>query len=218
MKNKVAIIDFELSNLYSVQHACNYVGLDAIITSNKEEIFYADATILPGVGAFGDAMGNLIRLDIVDTIREFVASGKQFMGICLGFQLLFTESEEFGVHKGLGLVEGKVKKFPNVNNKGELVRVPQIGWNRIINRSINGGWEKSLLKNINNKEYMYFVHSFYVEPKNAKVVLTNTEYMGISYCSSICVENIFATQFHPEKSGMEGIKVYEEFAKKINEY
>ncbi|MGA9406683.1 MAG: imidazole glycerol phosphate synthase subunit HisH, partial [Bacteroidota bacterium] len=136
MKNKVAIIDFELSNLYSVQHACNYVGLDAIITSNKEEIFYADATILPGVGAFGDAMGNLIRLDIVDTIREFVASGKQFMGICLGFQLLFTESEEFGVHKGLGLVEGKVKKFPNVNNKGELVRVPQLGGNRIINRSI----------------------------------------------------------------------------------
>jgi glutamine amidotransferase len=161
MKNKVAIIDFELSNLYSVQHACNHVGLDAVITSNISEILNKDAIILPGVGAFGDAMANLIKLNLVDTIKEFVASGKPFMGICLGFQLLFSESEEFGIYKGLGLVDGKVKKFPNINYKGELIRVPQIGWNRIINNSINGSWENSLLKDIPDKEYMYFVHSLY---------------------------------------------------------
>ena len=218
MKNKVAIIDFELSNLYSVQHACNHVGLDAVITSNIKEIRNKDAIILPGVGAFGDSMENLIKLELIDTIKEFVKCGKQFMGICLGFQLLFSESEEFGIYRGLDLVQGKVKKFPNINSKGELVRVPQIGWNRIINSGINGSWENSLLKNILDNEYMYFVHSFYAEPKDEKVTLTKTNYMGIDYCSSICVENIFASQFHPEKSGIEGIKIYEEFAKKIKEY
>ena len=218
MKNKVAIIDFELGNLYSVQQACKHVGLDAVISSNIEEIRNKDAIILPGVGAFGDAMENLIKLNLIDIIKEFVVSGKQFMGICLGFQLLFSESEEFGIFKGLGLVEGKVKKFPKINQNGELIRVPQIGWNRIISNSINGNWENSLLKKINSNEYMYFVHSFYVEPKDEKVILTKTNYMGIEYCSSICVENIFASQFHPEKSGTEGIKVYEEFAKKIKEY
>lgn len=217
MKNKVSIIDFGLGNLYSVQQACNRVGLVAKITSDKEEILNSDAAILPGVGAFGEAMENLIKLNLVDTIKEFIDTGKQFFGICLGFQLLFSESEEFGTFKGLNLIEGQIKKFPKQNYQGEIIRVPQIGWNRILNAYNNGNWENSLLKGINNQEYMYFVHSYYVQPKNEDVILTRTSYMGISYCSSIFVKNIFASQFHPEKSGMDGIKIYKEFANKIME-
>jgi len=215
MKYKVAIIDFELSNLFSVQHACNYVGLNAIITSQKEEILKKDALILPGVGSFGDAMENLIRLDLVDTIKSFIATGKQFLGICLGFQLLFTESEEFGTFQGLNLIDGIVRKFPNINSNGELIRVPQIGWNYIVDSSNGDKWEKSLLKNIKNNAYMYFVHSFYAMPANEKMILTKTNYKGIEYCSSVCFDNVFASQFHPEKSGVEGIKIYQEFANKI---
>jgi len=215
MKYKVAIIDFELSNLFSVQHACNYVGLNAIITSQKEEILKKDALILPGVGSFGDAMENLIRLDLVDTIKSFIATGKQFLGICLGFQLLFTESEEFGTFQGLNLIDGIVRKFPNINSNGELIRVPQIGWNYIVDSSNGDKWEKSLLKNIKNNAYMYFVHSFYAMPANEKMILTKTNYEGIEYCSSVCFDNVFASQFHPEKSGVEGIKIYQEFANKI---
>lgn len=210
----VAIIDYKLGNLYSVLNACKKVGLTAEITSDKALIQSARAAILPGVGAFGDAMQNLHDLDLASPIKDFVASGKPVMGVCLGLQLLFDESEEFGSSKGLGIVPGFIRKFPNIS-EGIKLRVPQISWNTIS--KVSGElWERSPLSNIKEGEFMYFVHSYYVVPNNKEVVLSNTIYENISYCSSILSDNIFATQFHPEKSAGEGIKIYENWAFKIN--
>ncbi len=211
---KVAIIDYEAGNLYSVQHACSFVGLDSEITADNKKILASDGALLPGVGAFGEAMENLKKKGLVETIYEFVASGKPFMGVCLGLQLLFSQSEEFGLHKGLDLIRGKVQRFPNRNSKGEEVKVPQIGWNRIYIKD-KKSWEGSPLKGISDGEFMYFVHSFYAEPKGEKDILTLTDYEGIEYCSSVKKDNIFATQFHPEKSAQEGIKIYRNWAKEV---
>lgn len=214
-KPKVAIVDYRLSNLFSVQQACNRVGLDTKITSDKAYVNKADAVILPGVGAFGDAMENLDKLDLIDTIRRHIGLGKPFMGVCLGMQLLFDESEEFGYHKGLGVLPGKVRKFKPINT--EKIRVPQIGWNQIYYPPKNScRWKKTPLENINHYEFVYFVHSYYVVPKDKKVILSLTNYSGVEYCSSLCSQNVFAVQFHPEKSGKMGIRIYKTWAKQIN--
>lgn len=216
MKPKVAIIDYQMSNLFSVEHACSFVDLDAKITFDKKEIANADAAILPGVGAFGDAMKNLERLDLLSTIHEFIASGKPFMGVCLGLQLLFSESEEFGTHTGLGIIPGKVVKFPNQTQTGQRLKVPQIGWNTIhapVERT--SAWEDSPLRTLRDGEFMYFVHSFYVQPEKKEHILSLTTYEDLEYCSSIMKENVFATQFHPEKSGPEGINIYRNWKLRI---
>jgi imidazole glycerol-phosphate synthase subunit HisH len=212
---KVVIIDYQLSNLFSVKHACEYVGLNALISSNPKDIINADAAILPGVGAFGDAMKNLENLGLTVPIHEFIKSGRQFLGICLGLQLLFSESYEFGNHKGLGIFKGKVVKFPTKNPENEKIRVPQIGWNQVYKSKQNSNWEKSPLKIINNFEFMYFVHSYFIIPENLEDILSMTNYGNIEYCSSVLRENVFAVQFHPEKSGKEGIKIYKEWKENI---
>lgn len=200
---KVAIIDYQLSNLFSVKHAFDYLSIDSEITSDKSVISKCDAAILPGVGAFGDAMNNLKQLDLINLIKDFVLRGKPFMGVCLGMQLLFSQSEEFGIHKGLSLVKGKVKKF---SGKKNVIKVPQIGWNQIF--QVKQSWDNSPLKETKNNEFMYFVHSYYVLPEDQNVVLSDTIYEDIRYCSGLLSENLFAAQFHPEKSGPEGIKIY----------
>ena len=216
MKNSktIVIIDYDAGNLFSVQHACRHVGLEPEISSDKTKILNAAGVILPGVGAYGAAMENLKRLGLVDVIKDYIATGSPFMGICLGMQLLFSESEEFGLHQGLDIIPGKVLRFPRQNKKGELIRVPQIGWNE-ISPNDQKVWEKSYLKNIKSDEYMYFVHSYYCLPENKKDILSYTDYEGFKYCSSVLRGNIFASQFHPEKSGKEGIKIYQEFAKSV---
>jgi len=211
---KVIIIDYKLSNLYSVENACRFTGINALISSEKEDIQQADALILPGVGAFSDAMDNLHKLDLVNPIRDAVAAGKPFLGICLGLQLLFTESEEFGNHKGLNFIEGTVKKFPDYLNSKKM-KIPQIGWNTIYRKDTTQTWEKTALENINNEEFMYFVHSFYVQPVQNQDIICYTNYSGHEFCSAVKKNNIFATQFHPEKSSKEGIKIYENW-KTIN--
>lgn len=203
---KVAIIDYQLSNLFSVKHAFDYLKVDSEITSDKSVISTSDAAILPGVGAFGDAMNNLKKFDLIDTIKEFIASNKPFMGVCLGMQLLFSESEEFGNHQGLNITEGKVIKFAS---KDQEIKVPQIGWNQILKTSKT--WDNSPLKNIKNGEFMYFVHSYYVVPQDRSIILSETTYEGIRYCSILLKDNIFAAQFHPEKSGPAGIKIYRDW-------
>lgn len=203
---KVAIIDYQLSNLFSVKHAFDYLKVDSEITADKSVISTSDAAILPGVGAFGDAMNNLKRFDLIDTIKEFIVSNKPFMGVCLGMQLLFSESEEFGNHQGLNITEGKVIKFAS---KDQEIKVPQIGWNQIL--KLDKTWDNSPLKNINNGEFMYFVHSYYVVPQDRSIILSETTYEGIRYCSGLLKDNIFATQFHPEKSGPAGIKIYRDW-------
>ena len=219
-KNNVAIIDFMLGNLFSVKNACEFVGLNPTITSDKDEILNSDAAILPGVGAFGDAMNNLNQLDLIPTIKQFVATGKPFMGICLGFQLLFSESEEFGSFSGLDIIEGKVKKFHNINDDGVKIPVPQIGWNHIHRSKYfdDNKWDKSPLYNIPDKEFMYFVHSYYVIPKDKNIILTTTNYEGLEYCSSVFIDNIFACQFHPEKSAKAGIQIYKNWSNMVKRY
>jgi glutamine amidotransferase len=212
----VAIVDYDAGNLFSVEHACKSVGVAPIIISRPEDLRQADALILPGVGAFGAAMKNLRKLDLVQPLKEFVASGKPFMGICLGMQLLFTRSEEFGEHEGLNLIDGDVVRFPTVNQQGQTNKIPQIGWNQITSPSNSGkSWRDTPLEQIANGEFMYFIHSFCAKPRNSESVLAVTEYGGQTYCSVVMKENIFATQFHPEKSAAEGIKIYQYWANKI---
>lgn len=210
-QKKIIIIDYKLGNLFSVNQALTNIGLDVRITSNGGDIESADAIVLPGVGAFSDAMKNLHELDLVNQILKYVESGKPFLGICLGLQLLFSESEEFGITKGIGLVKGRVKRFNNTNRYGETRKVPQIAWNQIS--KINGNsWSNTPLNDTKEEEFMYFVHSFYVEPEES-VGLSQTNYDGQVYVSSIQKNNLFACQFHPEKSAQEGLRIYDNWAR-----
>src|SRR3972149_2543005 len=210
-QKKILIIDYKLGNLFSVNQALTNIGLNVRITSNANEIKSADAIVLPGVGAFSHAMNNLRGLNLINPIKRSIDSGKPFLGICLGLQLLFSESEEFGLTKGIGLAKGTVKRFNNNNRDGDTRKVPQIGWNRI--HKINGiSWKNTPLCDIKEGEFMYFVHSFFVEPEEP-VGLSQTNYNGQNYVSSIQKDNLFACQFHPEKSAQEGLKIYNTWAK-----
>ncbi len=210
----VAIVDYGMGNLYSVKKVCDYVGLSAEITSDKRTVVEADGIILPGVGAFGVAMETLGRHDLVEPMKESIFLGKPFLGICLGMQLLMSESEEFGNHEGLGIFNGNVIQFPHVNDAGERVKVPQVGWNTIA--CPRGSWSTSLLDGVPSGSYMYFVHSFRVVPAQDDIIATTSVYEGISYASGIAKENVIAFQFHPEKSGVKGIQIYKNFSRMVS--
>lgn len=214
MNVQVAIIDYGLGNLFSIDNACDRVGLKTIITSDVEVIRNADALILPGVGAFGDAMETLQEKSLTGAIYDFVKTGKPFLGICLGMQLMFSESEEFGSYKGLNLIPGRIVKFPEKNEKGEFIRVPQIQWNQIY-KNDHEVWEKSPLKGIQEGTYMHFVHSYYAIPVVKNTVLTYSEYEGVRYASAVVKDNLVGIQYHPEKSSDEGLKVYQNWANYI---
>ena len=212
----VAIVDYGLGNLFSVKQACEHMGMRGIITSSSKEIRAADAVILPGVGAFGDAVASLRRLKLIDVLSEVSESGKILVGICLGMQLLMTESFEFGWHQGLDLIQGQVVAFENpADDSGRSLKVPQVGWNRISAPGFEGetavsvgAWKGSPLEGLRRGEYMYFVHSFYTIPEDDAVRLSNSQYGNIQFCSSLLHHNIFACQFHPERSGAQGLQIY----------
>lgn len=204
---KVAIINFELGNLFSVRQACLTLGADAFFTNNYKEVLAADMVILPGVGAFGMAMENLKKFELDKVLKEVAATNKPLMGVCLGLQLLFESSEEFGHHEGLGLLKGSVKKFPTVSPEGKKLLIPQIAWNKVTAANMDL-WKKSPLRTIESGEYFYFVHSYFVQSEEQNAILSKTDYDGLNYCSSIMKDNIFAVQFHPEKSGQKGIEIY----------
>jgi glutamine amidotransferase len=206
---KVVIIDYQLGNLFSVKQACDTVGINAEVSSNREDILNADALILPGVGAFIEAMNNLKKFSLDTAIQNKVNGGTPIFGICLGQQLLFTESEEFGAGKGLDLISGIIKRFPETFEERK-VKVPHIAWNTIF--KLNQEWDNTALKDLNNNDFMYFIHSYYVKPKYDDCILTLTNYDGIEFCSAILRNNIFATQFHPEKSADKGISIYKNWA------
>lgn len=219
-KPNVAIVDYGVGNLFSVKHACNSVGIQAGITSHKQEILSADAVILPGVGAFGNAIESLRKLDLIHVLKDVATSSKPFVGICLGMHLLMDESEEFGSHQGLGIIKGSVIRFDNpVDVSEKRLKVPHVGWGRIHrNIDIRGNsWKSSMLEGLSDGEFMYFVHSFYVKPENSNIVLSNTQYGNIEFCSSLQSRNIFACQFHPERSGLQGLKIYSKLAFFIRE-
>ena len=213
MKKTIVIIDYNLGNLFSVKQACELVGFNTIITDVIEEVNTADAIILPGVGSFATAMNNLNKKNLIEPLIRFANSGKPFIGICLGMQLLFSESKEFGSTKGLNILKGSIKKFP-INNEGKKNIIPQIQWNKIKKLTKNKS-NFSLLENIDNNSYMYFVHSFYCEPKNTSNISATTYYGGIEYPCVVNDKNIIGIQFHPEKSGNMGLEVYKNLIKTI---
>jgi glutamine amidotransferase len=181
------------------------------VTFSKKDLINADAVILPGVGAFGNAMKSLRELDLIEPLREISESGKILFGICLGLQLLMTESYEFGIHKGLGIIEGTTVRFEQPkNSKGVRLKVPQVGWNRILKRvpENSDSWCDSPLKGIKHGEFMYFVHSYYIQPENDELTLSKSKYGNINFCSSVHSKNVFGCQFHPERSGPAGLNIY----------
>lgn len=213
MKKKVSIIDYGLGNLFSVKQACETVGLDALITASTEDILASDMLILPGVGAYGIAMENLEKAQLIPALKAFVATGKPFVGICLGMQLMLTESVEFGQYKGLNLIPGKTKKFEAKSIDNESFAVPQIQWNQ-LKKSKNVD-ENHFFNFLNDGDYMYFVHSYYCVPEVKSTVVTTTSYAGEEYPSIIQYKNCIGIQFHPEKSGLNGINIYEKLKQLI---
>lgn len=213
-KPRVAIVDYQLANMFSVRLACAMVGLDPVITSDPAAIAGADAVVLPGVGAFAEAMANLHKLDLVEPLRDFIASGAPFLGICLGMQVLFSESDEFVVTKGLDVIPGRVVRFPFQTKQGSKIRVPQIGWNRIT-RPAGRTWDGTPLEGTPSGEYMYFLHSYYVVPEKSEDTLSVTDYEGIEYASGVSRGNVYGVQFHPEKSGPNGVRIYSSFSNLI---
>lgn len=195
----ITIIDYGAGNLFSVRKAIEYFDVDVAISDNSEDILNAEGLVLPGVGAFGWGMKLLEEKRLCEPIREAVDKGVPLLGVCLGLQLLFEESEESPEVSGLGLIRGRVKRLPND------LPLPHIGWNQV--KIIK---ETRIFKGISQDSFFYFVHSYYGEPLDRDSVCGITEY-GIEFPSVICKENIFAVQFHPEKSSSEGLKIYKNF-------
>ena len=202
--HKIAIIDYRMSNMFSIQNALEVLGYESEVTSDHSRILEADGAILPGVGSFPEAMKHINELGLKKTIIDFIATGKPFMGICLGFHLLFDSSEEIKNTAGLGVLQGKVKLF---SSDAQKIRVPHVGWNNITKYPAKNIHSHSPLSQVDDQEFFYFVHSYCVEPDDESTICTTTEYFGIEFCSSIESKNIFACQFHPEKSGEQGLKV-----------
>ena len=198
----IAIVDYGAGNLQSVKKALDFIGTENIITNDPQVILSADKILLPGVGSFGDAMDSMHKSGLVETVKECALSGKPFLGICLGLQLLFEESEESPGVKGLGIFKGKIRKFPS--DMG--LKIPHIGWN-----SLSIKQNDTLFKGIPENSYVYFVHSYYLEAEDLEDVATVTNY-GIDFHSAVGKNNVFATQFHPEKSGDVGLQILKNFA------
>lgn len=198
----IAIIDYDMGNVRSVSKAFERVGSQAIVTRDPRAIMDASHIVLPGVGAFKDCMRNLEEYGLIEPIQRSVEKGKPFLGICLGLQLLFEESEEFGVHKGLGVIKGRVVRF----NDTPGLKVPHMGWNEIKKAK-----KSALLEGIKDNEFFYFVHSYYAVPADRSVDLTTTSY-GIEFTSSVEAGNVMACQFHPEKSQKAGLRVLKNFS------
>ena len=198
----LAIIDYQMGNLRSVQKGFERVGAAAAIINEPEQIRAASKIVLPGVGAFGDAISELRKRNLVEPIREAIEAGKPFLGICLGLQMLFDVGYEGGRFEGLGIIPGEVRRFELPTE----YKIPHMGWNRAIQRH-----RSPLFKDVPDNEHFYFVHSYYVVPKDDSVIATETDYGG-NFCSSIWRDNLYATQFHPEKSQTRGLELLRNFA------
>lgn len=213
MKKKVSVIDYGLGNILSVKRAFEYCGAEVELVSDSKQIVKSDVLVLPGVGAFRNAMDELRRRNLQDSIIEFSNTGKPMMGICLGMQLLLERSEEFGESDGLGIIEGNVVKIEDTTIKGEYQKVPQVGWNSldIPNDLDESLWKNTILSDINKGESVYFVHSYTAKPLNVINKLADTYYGGRTVSAVIRKENIYGCQFHPEKSGDVGLKIIKRF-------
>jgi len=203
----ITIIDYEMGNLRSVEKAFEKLGFDARVSNNPDDLLTTDKVVLPGVGAFKDCITNLRDGGFVEPLLQHVEAGKPLLGICVGMQMLFDESEEFGRHKGLGLIPGKVTRFPaGMEERGERLKVPHMGWNTIqIQRPA------PFFKDTAEGSYFYFVHSYYCAADNPDDVAASCRYGDIVFTAAIWRDNLMATQFHPEKSQDVGLKIFENF-------
>ncbi len=199
----IAIVDYNMGNLASVQNAFAKLGKDTVVESDPSKFSDYDKLILPGVGAFGDAMEHLRERNMVDAIKEFAAAGKPILGICLGMQLLFESSEEFGKHTGLGLIKGNVTAFDTAAFS-EPLKVPHMGWNRMFTN------EHPLFKNLDEEHYLYFVHTYHVNCTDKNDIIGTTDY-GYEFTSAVAHGNIMGIQPHPEKSHENGLHILENF-------
>ena len=196
-----AIIDYDAGNLKSVEKALQALGEETVITRDREEILAADRVILPGVGAFGDAMEKLHQYGLVEIIRQVVQKGTPFLGICLGLQLLFEESEESQGVPGLGILKGKIRRIPNTPG----LKIPHMGWNSLTLRP-----ETRLFSGLGEEPYVYFVHSYYLEAADPEIVAASADY-GVVIHAAVETDNVFACQFHPEKSSDTGLQILKNF-------
>lgn len=204
----IAIVDYDVGNIKSIFSALEKVGAEAVITRNKEDILTADGVILPGVGAFSHGMEKLYQYDLVETVKEFVQTNKPLLGICLGMQMLFNSSSEFGETLGLALIPGKVVKLTTLST--EYQKLPHVSWSEVHEKEL-GYWKNTILTGITPNEHMYFVHSFIAVPDSVEDILSTSIYSGQDFCSAVKHNNIYGCQFHPEKSAVEGLKIISNF-------
>ena len=202
----IAIIDYDAGNIKSVEKAFQALGEDIVITREKDTILNADGVVLPGVGAFGEAMEKIKEYQLIETIHEVVNTNIPFMGICLGLQLMFESSEESPGVEGLGILKGKIVRIP----EGEGIKVPHIGWNNLTYPS-----QGRLFKGIDEDSFVYFVHSYYLQAQDTSIVKAAAEY-GVEIHASVEQGNVFACQFHPEKSSSVGIQILQNFINVVN--
>lgn len=206
---KVSIINYGLSNLLSVQRAAEFCGAEVEFVQTPEGVLAAQRLILPGVGAFEDGMNGLAKLGLVDPIRQKAAGGTPLLGICLGMQMLFDESDEFGVHQGLGLIPGRVERIPALDIDGAPQRVPNIGWRALL--PAHGSFAGTVLADVPERGECYFVHSYEAKPQSDADRLANTPYGGRLICAAAQNGSVIGTQFHPEKSGPVGLSILKAF-------
>ena len=207
----IAVIDYGVGNLFSLLSSLNYVGLDTKLTNNIEEIKNAKGIILPGVGAFRDAIGNLEKYGLKETLINEAKNGKPFLGICLGMQMLFEKSYEYGEYEGLGLINGTVEEIKKYISKNSDLKIPHMGWNSL---AINDGFkDDKILKDVDNNEYVYYVHSYFAKT-DIKNIVAYSEY-GTKILGIVKNKNVYGMQFHPEKSGDTGLKLLKNWGELI---
>lgn len=207
----VTLIDYGIGNLLSVQRAFEHVGADLQIATTEQEILAADKVILPGVGAFTSCTGELDKRGLSDAVRETVEKQKPLFGICVGMQMLFENSEEFGINPGFGFLKGIVQAIPREDQSGRKRRTPHIGWTPLQLPRSRNSWNDTLLKDTKDGAEVYFVHSFTAVPQNDNDRLADSDYEGCTVSAMVAKGNLFGTQFHPEKSGPVGLKIIENF-------
>lgn len=209
MKNKILLVDYNVGNLFNLQKAFKQVGQDITVSNKASDIKNAEKIILPGVGAFAEGMNHLYKYELIDSIREFAGSGRPILGICLGLQLLFTESFENGHHEGLGLIDGQVQHIKKADHR---LKVPQIGWNSVGKQKEPARpWTKTLLDGLEEGFSSYFLHSYYVELKNSDHALGLTRYGSLQFPSVVQKGNVMGCQFHAELSADNGLKILKNF-------
>jgi len=210
MSNSVVLVDYGVGNLLSVRWALEAVGADVIQTADSRAIATAERIVLPGVGAFAHCMAELHRYNLIDSLKDFSRSGRPMLGICVGMQMMMDASEEFGFNEGLGLIPGFVKKIRDTNANGDAHKIPHIGWNAITSQN-QTRWLNTPLEGTAQKTHFYFVHSFSAAPEIAENLLATTNYGGLPITAAIQTGNTFGLQFHPEKSGPDGLAIMKKF-------